>query len=138
MNPRGEVKLLDFGIAKLLNPQFSPLPVPVTQEAQRLLTPEYASPEQIRGESLSTSSDVYSLGVLLYELLVGRRPHRLAGRSTLEMIRIVSDVEATYPSTVATRSAETKTEPGGREIDVDEVAQYRGLSVEGFAQTTPW
>ncbi len=101
---KDEVKLLDFGIAKLLNPQMSHLTVPVTRAETRMLTPEYASPEQIRGEPLTTTSDVYSLGVLLYELLAGRRPHRLAGRSTQEMIRIVSDEAPITPSTAVTRT----------------------------------
>src|SRR5690606_22156084 len=73
----GQPKLLDFGIARLLGQD----DLQVTQTAARLLTPEYASPEQLRGESLTTASDVYSLGVLLYELLCGRRPHDAAGRS---------------------------------------------------------
>ena len=130
VTPRGEVKLLDFGIAKLMNPQLSPLPVPITQEAQRLLTPEYASPEQIRGEPLSTASDVYSLGVLLYELLAGRRPHRLAGRSTQEMMRIVSDVEPAYPSTMVTRGGVKDDKEVDHPEEPAEIAQVRGMSTD--------
>ena len=70
----GQVKLLDFGIAKLLNPGLSAIAAPVTRQAERILTPEYASPEQLRGEPLSTTSDVYALGIVLHELLTGVRP----------------------------------------------------------------
>lgn len=70
----GTPKLLDFGIAKLLSPDLPDLPADATATAVRVLTPGYASPEQIRGEPVTTASDVYSLGVLLHELLTGRKP----------------------------------------------------------------
>ena len=66
------VMLLDFGIAKLLNPTLGPADQAYTRTEWRVMTPEYASPEQVRGDSLTTASDVYALGVLLYELLSGR------------------------------------------------------------------
>jgi non-specific serine/threonine protein kinase/serine/threonine-protein kinase len=74
---KGIPKLLDFGIAKLLNPEQAPLPTEMTVAGLRLFTPNYASPEQILGERITTSCDIYSLGVLLYELLTGHRPYRL-------------------------------------------------------------
>ncbi|MGZ6971825.1 MAG: serine/threonine-protein kinase, partial [Thermoanaerobaculia bacterium] len=73
----GVPKLLDFGIAKLLNPELSPQTIDMTAANLRLFTPDFASPEQIRGERITTASDVYSLGALLYELLTGRRPYRV-------------------------------------------------------------
>jgi serine/threonine protein kinase len=84
----GVPKLLDFGIAKLLD---APGGGPVTRTAARVMTPEYASPEQVRGEPITTASDVYSLGLLLYELLTGRRPYRVAttGRD-FRCVRLVS------------------------------------------------
>src|SRR5438477_12940635 len=72
----------------------------MTMTSLRPMTPEYASPEQIRGEPVTTASDVYSLGIVLYELLVGRSPYRFASRSPLDVAREITDTEAPRPSTV--------------------------------------
>jgi eukaryotic-like serine/threonine-protein kinase len=72
----GEIRLLDFGIAKLLDPSASPDAAPQTRPGLRLMTPEYASPEQLRGEAVTTATDVYGLGLVLHELLCGRHPFR--------------------------------------------------------------
>jgi eukaryotic-like serine/threonine-protein kinase len=100
---RGEVKLLDFGIAKLLNPVLGPVELPVTRTEFRVMTPDYASPEQVRGEAITTASDVYALGVVLYELLTGRRPHATEGISQGELARRVTDLDPERPSTAVTR-----------------------------------
>ena len=92
----GTPKLLDFGIAKLLDPELADPMFTPTLPGMRLLTPQYASPEQILGEPLNTASDVYSLGVLLYELLTGHRPHHSARRGELE--RMVCEIEPLPPS----------------------------------------
>jgi eukaryotic-like serine/threonine-protein kinase len=76
----GEIRLLDFGIAKLLDPHDFPAPAPETRPELRLMTPEYASPEQIRGEAVTTAADVYALGLLLHELLSGQHPFRQQAR----------------------------------------------------------
>ena len=78
----GEPKLLDFGIAKLIDPQTDSIGE-ATMTLQRVMTPEYASPEQVRGEEVTTASDIYSLGVVLYELLTGQRPYRIKTRSRM-------------------------------------------------------
>ncbi|MEM7354640.1 MAG: serine/threonine-protein kinase, partial [Acidobacteriota bacterium] len=92
----GEPKLLDFGIAKLL----APTEHTRTATGVYLLTPEYASPEQFRGEPLTTATDVYSLGVVLYRLLSGRPPYRLTGRSHRELEHLVDTADAPRPSAV--------------------------------------
>lgn len=94
----GVPRLLDFGIAKLLNPECFLAPL-VTRSDWRPMTPEYASPEQVRGEPVTIATDIYSLGVLLYELLTGHLPHELAHGSWAEIERLVCEQEPPRPST---------------------------------------
>lgn len=98
VNAEGTPKLLDFGIAKLLNPELAYHPLDPTTAAVRLMTPEYASPEQVRGESLTAGSDVYALGVMLYELLTDHRPYKLKSHLAHELARVICEEEPDLPS----------------------------------------
>lgn len=101
---QGVPKLLDFGIAKLLDTRHSAQTLTVTHAEYRVMTPAHASPEQVRGDVITTASDIYVLGVLLFELLCGRRPFHLVGASLLEMERIICEQEAPIPSEMVART----------------------------------
>ncbi|MEZ5465253.1 MAG: serine/threonine-protein kinase [Lysobacteraceae bacterium] len=89
VDEHGKPRVIDFGIAKVLDAGFLDADLPATATQAVPLTPEYASPEQVRGESVGTASDVYGLGILLYELLTGTRPYRLTSPSPLELAHTV-------------------------------------------------
>jgi tRNA A-37 threonylcarbamoyl transferase component Bud32 len=93
----GTPKLLDFGIARLVAAGVDPDTAP-TASLLPMMTPEYASPEQVRGDPVTTASDVYALGVLLYELLAGRRPYEVKADSMAEIVRAVCQTDPPPPS----------------------------------------
>ena len=124
VDKNGEPKLLDFGIAKLLAPEESEQ---TTETGFRLLTPEYASPEQLRGERVTTAADVYSLGVLLYELLTGHRPHKITSRNAAEIIRAVCETLPERPSSVVSRPL-----PDGKNI----TSENKGLRTKDHGRLT--
>jgi serine/threonine protein kinase len=106
VTPDGTPKLLDFGIAKLLHPDWSLDTAEATATAFRVMTPDYASPEQILGLPITTTADVYSLGVVLYELLTGERPYKIESRSPEEIAKFVLTEEPLKPSDCGLRIAE--------------------------------
>ncbi|RMG53269.1 MAG: hypothetical protein D6723_07390 [Acidobacteria bacterium] len=143
----GVPKLVDFGIAKILHPESASQTIETTTEV-RPMTPEYASPEQVRGEPITTASDVYSLGVVLYELLTGHRPYRLKTGRPLEMMRAICEEEPERPSTAISREEERslrregEDEPGGDQsrVTAGEERSAGGVTVQVISRrrgTTP-
>jgi serine/threonine protein kinase/tetratricopeptide (TPR) repeat protein len=102
----GSVRLLDFGIAKQL--ESLDLQVDQTMTGLRMMTPAYASPEQIRGDRVGISTDVYSLGVILYELLTGQLPFDLSGLTPAEAASIIAEHEPGKPSAAVNRTTDSK------------------------------
>jgi serine/threonine-protein kinase len=124
----GTVKLLDFGIAKLLEGADAP-GMGATGTGVRLLTPEYAAPEQLRGEPVTTATDVYALGVVLYELLSGHRPYASGAATWGERERQVLEGVPTRPSSVAAQPAEVVGSDGSvRRITPAQVGAARGTT----------
>jgi eukaryotic-like serine/threonine-protein kinase len=131
----GDVKLLDFGIAKFLGREDASL----TRAGDRVLTPDYASPEQFRGGAVTTATDVYSLGVVLYRILTGRHPYTIEGTAS-DVERVVCDTPPERPSAVAPRlSKDLDTivlkalakEPARRYASVDQLSEDVRRYLEG-------
>jgi serine/threonine-protein kinase len=123
----GELKLLDFGIAKLLTEEGTGVATALTREGAPPLTPEYAAPEQFRDEPVTTAADVYALGVVLYELLAGRRPHERAGKAP----SIADAPEPDRPSAAVVRRVEvSRGDNAAERVEPETVAAARSTTPE--------
>jgi serine/threonine-protein kinase len=120
VTPEQQVKLLDFGIAKVLHEQDDAGEATLTRLGSGPMTPEYAAPEQVRGEPVTTATDVYALGALAYELLTGRGPHRLSRLTAAEVERAVAERDVDRPSSAVSRTK------AGVGPSPDAVARARG------------
>jgi serine/threonine protein kinase/tetratricopeptide (TPR) repeat protein len=105
----GIPKLLDFGVAKMLDTAGEAQDRTLT--LMRIMTPDFASPEQVRGDPITTSSDIYALGVILYLLLTGQRPYRVSNTAAPEIIKAICETAPEKPSTAAARGAKQKPTP---------------------------
>ena len=119
----GAPKLLDFGIAKLLAPESLSHTLPVTRLQERILTPENAAPEQVLGRPITTATDIYALGVLLYQLLTGRSPYRLLSYSQLQLERAICMDDPVRPSQMVVSKVS-----GEGDADRSRISDRRGLS----------
>ena len=119
----GTPKLLDFGIAKLLAPESLSHTLAVTRLQERMLTPENAAPEQVLGRPITTATDIYSLGVLLYQLLTGRSPYRLLSYSQLQLERAICMDDPARPSQMVVAKLN-----GESDSDRSRISDRRGLS----------
>ncbi|MEP7366986.1 MAG: serine/threonine-protein kinase, partial [Acidobacteriota bacterium] len=143
----GEPKLLDFGIAKLIDPAAASNQ---TQTRNRLMTPDYASPEQVRGEAITTATDVYALGVLLFELLSGDLPYKLTTHDDLELAQAICTEEPRRPSTLRPELSgdleniilkALRKEPARRYASAEQFAEDIRRHLEGYpviAQADRW
>jgi len=126
----GQVKLLDFGIAKLLEGEAETgEATALTREGGRALTPEYAAPEQVTGGAITTATDVYALGTLLYVLLTGRHPAERALKSPAELVVAIVETEPQRLSDAVTDKKSQKAEA------LDQCAALRATSAEGLRRS---
>lgn len=132
----GTPKLVDFGIAKLLQDDRAPRTRPMTATGFRIATPQYASPELISGEPITTAVDVYSLGLVMYELLTGHRPYNVQHKPPHEIQRLICDIEPEKPSTAITRDLHVVTGDGTtHRMTPEELGKLRRTSLMELSRT---
>ena len=131
IDKEGTVQLLDFGIAKILNPNLFQHSIAITREDVRLMTIEYAAPEQILGEPVTTATDIYSLGVILYRLLSGHSPYDVS-QSSIAVIKMICEVDPSKPSTIVRRTETGSTK--GTAITQADISQSRATPLRKLAQ----
>jgi non-specific serine/threonine protein kinase/serine/threonine-protein kinase len=143
VTPAGVPKLLDFGIAKLLQPEYSPHAMGLTQSNMQPMTPNFASPEQIAGQPVTTASDIYSLGVILYQLLTGHHPYERQMHNAFELSHAICETEPEKPSKlVATAEPLARVRANALRGDLDTIVlkamrkepRRRYASVEHFSE----
>jgi serine/threonine-protein kinase len=127
----GIPKLVDFGIAKLISPGQRPH---ATKPQERRHTPEYASPEQVTGRPVTTSSDIYSLGVVLYELMCGHQPYRFPTRTPAEIERMVAEGPVPLPSEAVTQVQRIEPADMGEAVTPDAVGSARSVRPDVLAR----
>jgi serine/threonine protein kinase len=121
----GMPKLLDFGIAKILQPSSGAEPL-ATMTGLRLMTPDYASPEQLRGEPVTTAAEVYSLGVVLYQMLTGQKPYRLKTQTPEEISRAIIEQEPPRPSVAVQKSRFERRDSADSQFTIYDARHLRG------------
>jgi serine/threonine protein kinase len=144
VTPEGIPKLLDFGIAKLLQPEYSAQEMGLTQSGMQPMTPNFASPEQITGQPITTASDTYSLGVILYQLLTGHHPYERQMHTAFELGQAICESVPDKPSKFAEKAAEPAVQVNAKALrgDLDTIVlkamrkepQRRYASVEHFSE----
>lgn len=136
VTPEGNPKLLDFGIAKLLDPELYFQTMDADATNGWAMTPDFASPEQVRGAQITTASDVYSLGVVLYRLMTGHAPYVLSRTHPAQWPQVILETEPERPSLIIERSAETSGPHGATtSVSPEEIAHARGARFPGLRRS---